>query len=293
MYLAKIAMDIVAKHKPADKDGVRIAELTEDSYKDLLWSHTPITDFWQIAHGIAGRLARYGIYTMGDIAEVSIANESLLYQIFGVNAELLIDHAWGIEPCTMKDIKNYHTGSHSISNGQVLPRAYSYDEAQLAIKEQAELLSLQMVKEKVTADSMTMYVGYEVCSPGYTGQYRIDCYGRKVPSYSGGTIRFGTFTNYSKQIIPAAVSLYQRIARPELKVRRIFLTVNNVRSEQDTWFQLDLFSDCAGMERQKRLEKAVLSIKSKYGPNAILRGISLCDGARTKERNTQIGGHKA
>ena len=241
-------MDIVAKHKPADKDGVRIAELTEDSYKDLLWSHTPITDFWQIAHGIAGRLARYGIYTMGDIAEVSIANESLLYQIFGVNAELLIDHAWGIEPCTMKDIKNYHTGSHSISNGQVLPRAYSYDEAQLAIKEQAELLSLQMVKEKVTADSMTMYVGYEVCSPGYTGQYRIDCYGRKVPSYSGGTIRFGTFTNYSKQIIPAAVSLYQRIARPELKVRRIFLTVNNVRSEQDTWFQLDLFSDCAGME---------------------------------------------
>ena len=193
----------------------------------------------------------------------------------------------------MKDIKNYRTGSHSISNGQVLPRAYSYDEAQLAIKEQAELLSLQMVKEKVTADSMTMYVGYEVCSPGYTGQYRIDCYGRKVPSYSVGTIRFGTFTNYSKQIILAAVSLYRRIARPELKVRRIFLTVNNVRSEQDTWFQLDLFSDCAGMERQKRLEKAVLTIKAKYGPNAILRGISLCDGARTKERNTQIGGHKA
>ena len=202
MYLAKIAMDIVAKHKPADKDGVRIAELTEESYKELLWSHTPITDFWQIAHGIAGRLARYGIYTMGDIAEVSIANESLLYQIFGVNAELLIDHAWGIEPCTMKDIKNYRTGSHSISNGQVLPRAYSYDEAQLAIKEQAELLSLQMVKEKVTADSMTMYVGYEVCSPGYTGQYRIDCYGRKVPSYSGGTIRFGTFTNYASITFP-------------------------------------------------------------------------------------------
>jgi len=293
MYLAKIAMDIVAKHKPADKDGVRIAELTEDSYKDLLWTHTPITDFWQIAHGISGRLARYGIYTMKDIAEVSVANESLLYQIFGVNAELLIDHAWGIEPCTMKDIKQYHTGSHSISNGQVLPRAYSFEEAQLAIKEQAELLSLQMVKEKVTADSMTMYVGYEVCSPGYTGQYRIDCYGRKVPSYSGGTIRFGTFTNYSKQIIPAAVSLYQRIAKPEQKVRRIFLTVNHVRSERDICFQLDLFSDYGGMERQKRLEKAILTIKARYGANAILRGISLCNGARTMERNTQIGGHKA
>ena len=172
MYLAKVAMDIVAKHRPADKDGVRIAELTEDSYKELLWSHTPLTDFWQIAHGISGRLARYGIHTMRDIAEVSVVNESLLYQVFGVNAELLIDHAWGIEPCTMKDIKNYHTGSRSISNGQVLPRAYSFEEAQLAVKEQAELLSLQMVREKVTADSMTMYVGYEVCSPGYTGQYR-------------------------------------------------------------------------------------------------------------------------
>ena len=293
MYLAKIAMDIVAKHMAADKDGVRIAELTEQSYKSLLWGHKPITDFWQIAHGISGRLARYGIETMGDIAEVSIANESLLYQIFGVDAELLIDHAWGIEPCTMKDIKSYHNGSHSISNGQVLPRAYSTDEACLALKEQAELLSLQMVKEKSAADSMTLYIGYEICSNDYTGLYRYDMYGRKVPAHSGGTIRFGTFTNYSQQIIPAAVTLFKRIIRPELKVRRIFLTVNNVRKEADTCFQLDLFHDYDSLEKRKRLEKAVLTIKSKYGPNAILRGISLCDGARTKERNTQIGGHKA
>jgi len=293
MYLAKIAMDIVAKHKPADKDGVRIAELTEESYKDLLWDHTPITDFWQIAHGISGRLARYGIYTMGELAELSIANESLLYQIFGVNAELLIDHAWGIEPCTMKDIKSYHTGSHSLSNGQVLPRAYSPEEAGLTVREQAELLSLQMVKDKVCADSMTMGIGYEVCSADYTGPCRIDMYGRKVPAFSGGTIRFGTFTNYSEQIIPAAEALYRRIVKPNLKVRRIFLTVNNVRKESAVCFQLDFFHNYDSLEKKKRLEKAVLQINSRYGPNAVLRGISLCDGARTRERNTQIGGHKA
>ena len=293
LYLAKVCMDTIAKKAAPDKDGVRIAELNEDSYKFLLWDHRPLTDFWMLGPGKARTLEKACLFTMGDIAGRSQWDEEWFYKKFGIDGEILIAHAWGLDPVTMADIKSYHSDGHSLSNGQVLPRAYSFEEAQLAIKEQAELLSLQMVKEKVTADSMTMYVGYEVCSPGYTGQYRIDCYGRKVPSYSGGTIRFGTFTNYSKQIIPAAVSLYQRIAKPELKVRRIFLTVNHVRSERDICFQLDLFSDYGGMERQKRLEKAILTIKARYGANAILRGISLCNGARTMERNTQIGGHKA
>ncbi len=293
MYLAKIAMDIVAKHKPADKDGVRIAELTEESYRDLLWDHVPITDFWQIAGGISGKLARYGIFTMGDIAEVSLRQEDFLYTLFGINAELLIDHAWGIEPCTMKDIKNYHTGGHSISNGQVLPRPYSCEEAHLATKEQAEMLGLQLVKEGLTSESMTMYIGYDTCNEGYVGPFHFDFYGRKVPAHSVGTERFGTYTNYSQQIMTAASELYWRIVKPGLKIRRIFLTVNNVKSEGSTCYQMDLFHDYAAMEKEKNLQQAVLSIKSKYGRNAILRGMSLLDGARTKERNTQIGGHRA
>ena len=293
MYLAKIAMDIVAKHMPADKDGVRIAELTERSYQDLLWSHTPIPDFWQIAGGISGKLAKYGIRTMGDIAETSIKDEEFLYRLFGINAELLIDHAWGIEPCTMKDIKNYTTGARSISNGQVLPRPYQYDEAHLAVREQAELLSLQMIKEEVTADSMTMYIGYEICSDSYTGPWHYDWYGRKIPAHSVGTFRFGTDTNYSGQIMSAASSLFLRIAKPGLPIRRIFVTVNNIKNEDTTFYQMDLFHDTAAMEREKRLQKAVLAVKAKYGANAILRGMSLQSGARTMERNRQIGGHKA
>ena len=293
MYLAKIAMDIVAKHRAPDKDGVRIAELTEESYRDLLWDHVPITDFWQIAGGISGRLARYGIFTMGDIAEVSLMREDFLYRLFGVNAELLIDHAWGIEPCTMKDIKNYHTGGHSISNGQVLPRPYTSQETLVAIKEQAEMLGLQMVKEGLTSESMTMYIGYEVCDDSYTGPCHFDFYGRRVPAHSVGTYRFGTCTNYSRQIMTGAADLFRRIAKPELKIRRIFLTVNNVKNEAATCYQMDLFHDYAAMEKEKNLQKAVLSIKTKYGRNAILRGMSLLDGARTKERNTQIGGHRA
>lgn len=292
MYLAKVAMDIVAKHSEADKDGVRIAELDEESYRKLLWSHVPITDFWQIAGGISGHLARFGIYTMGDIAEVSVNNEELLYRMFGINAELIIDHAWGIEPCTMKDIKDYHSGARSISNGQVLPRAYDHDEALNAVKEQAELLSLQLVNGGLTASSMTMYLGYEVCSPSYTGPYCLDWYGRRVPPHSVSTLSFGTSTNYTSILTDAAVRLFEKIATPGLPVRRIFLTVSNVRSEQDTCFQTDLFHDVGKMEKEKNLQKAVLSIKDRYGRNAILRGISYMPGARTKERNLQIGGHR-
>ncbi|MCC6095115.1 MAG: DNA methylase, partial [Eubacterium sp.] len=277
----------------ADKDGVRIAELTEETYKDLLWQHTPITDFWQIAGGISGKLAKYGIRTMGDIAETSVKDEEFLYRLFGINAELLIDHAWGIEPCTMKDIKNYSTGARSISNGQVLPRAYKYAESLLAVKEQAELISLQLVKEEVTADSLTMYIGYEVCSDSYTGAFHYDWYGRKVPAHSVGTFRFGTDTNYAGQIMPAAAALFQRIVRPGLLIRRIFLTANDIKPESSTCYQMDLFHDTAELEKEKNLQKAVLSVKAKYGANAILRGMSLQKGARTMERNTQIGGHRA
>lgn len=293
MYLAKIAMDIVAKHMKPDEYGVRIAELTEDSYRDLLWQHTPLTDFWQIAGGISGKLAKYGIHTMGDIAEVSITNEEFLYSLFGVNAELLIDHAWGIEPCTMKDIKNYRTGERSISNGQVLPRAYSHEEALLAVKEQAELLSLELVKEKVTSDSLTIYIGYEVADDAYNGPCHYDWYGRRVPTHSIGTYRFGTDTNYAREIMSAASRLFSRIAKPDLPIRRIFLALHGVKNEDSVCYQRDLFFDAEKMEKEKGLQKAVLSVKTRYGQNAILRGMSLMKGARTMERNRQIGGHRA
>lgn len=293
MYLAKIAMDIVAKHKKADIDGVRIAELNEDSYKDILWHHTPLTDFWQIASGISGKLSHYGIHTMKDIAEISITDEQFLYRLFGINAELIIDHAWGIEPCTMKDIKDYHSISRSISNGQVLPRAYSVDEALVAVKEQAELLSLDLIKKCLTTDSLTMYIGYDVCDDTYTGPYKLDWYGRRVPPHSNGTFNLGTYTNYSGQIISSAATLYKQIIRPGAMVRRIFLTVNKVQSEACSCYQLNLFHNNNVMEREKNLQKACLQIKSRFGPNAVLRGISLLDSARTMERNKQIGGHRA
>ena len=293
MYLAKVAMDIVAKHKQADRDGVRIAALDEDEYCRVLWSHRPITDFWQVAGGIAARLSKYGMYTMGDVAEMSLRDEELLYQIFGIDAELLIDHAWGIEPCTMQDIKNYHTGNRSLSNGQVLPRAYSYEEAELAVKEQAELLSLSLLREGLAADSMTIYIGYEVVSDDYVGTVHLDGYGRRIPPHGKGTIRFGTYTDYPGQIIPAAVQLFKKAANPTLPIRRIFLTLNNIRPEGTTCYQLDLFHDSRVMEKERNLSKAILHIKDTYGPNAVLRGMSLTDCARTRERNTQIGGHRA
>ncbi len=293
MYLAKVAMDIVAKHKQADRDGVRIAALDEDEYCRVLWSHRPITDFWQVAGGISARLSKYGMYTMGDVAEMSLRDEELLYQIFGIDAELLIDHAWGIEPCTMQDIKHYRTGNRSLSNGQVLPRAYRYEEALLAVKEQAELLSLSLLREGLTADSMTIYIGYEVVSDDYVGTVHLDWYGRRIPPHGKGTIRFGTYTDYPGQIIPAAVQLFKKAANPTLPIRRIFLTLNNIRPEGTTCYQLDLFHDSRVMEKERNLSKAILHIKDTYGPNAVLRGMSLTDCARTRERNTQIGGHRA
>lgn len=293
LYLAKIAMDIVAKHKEPDEYGVRTAFLTEGSYCRLLWDHMPITDFWQIAGGISSRLARYGILTMGDIAEISLTDEEFFYRLFGIDAELLIDHAWGIEPCTIRDIHRCSSASHSISNGQVLPRKYTCAEACLAVKEQAELLALQLTSEQMTASSLTLYIGYDVCNPGYDGPYHIDWYGRRIPKHDCGTVRFGTDTGYGTQIMEASVQLFARIANPKLAIRRIFLTLNHVRPESKTFFQLDLFHDLDALEREKRLERAVLSIKDRWGRNAILRGMSLQDGARTRERNMQIGGHRA
>ena len=296
MYLAKVAMDIVAKHSEADSDGIRFAQLDEMSYRKLLWDHMPLNDFWQIARGISGRLARYGIDTMGDIAEMSLRNEEFFYRQFGVNAELLIDHAWGIEPCTMKDIKSFRPAAHSVSSGQVLPRAYTYSEALTAAGEQAELLACRLIEDGLVGDSLTMYIGYDVKSdilsaPGV--KLHQDFYGRLIPAHSRGTFRFGTFTNYTDMMIDACGKLFEKTADERLLIRRIFLTVNDVRPEKDAPFQLDMFHDLEKMESDRRLERAVLSIRSRYGGNSLLRGVSYLSCSRTRERNAEIGGHRA
>ena len=296
LYLAKIAMDIVAKHSRPDNYGIRFAGLDEMSYRKKLWDHTPLTDFWQIAHGVSGRLARYGLRTMGDIADVSLHNEEFFYRLFGKNAELLIDHAWGIEPCTMKNIKEYRPAARSVSNGQVLPRAYTFGEALTAAEEQAELLAFRLVEERLVANSVTLVVGYDHTSDvsGARGvMMHFDMYGRVVPVHSTGTFNFGRFTNYTDMIVDACVKLFRETADKRLLIRRIFLTANNVRPEKDTPFQLDMFHDVVKLESERRLERAVILIRSRYGSNSLLKGINYLECSRTRERNTQIGGHKA
>jgi len=293
LYLSKIAMDIVAKPLPADENGVRIASLNEEEYRKLLWGHMPITDFWQIAGGISRKLYKHGMYTMGDIANMSLKNEELFYELFGVNGELIIDHAWGLESCTMEDIKSYHTGNRSLSNGQVLPRPYDYDMALLAVKEQAEILALQLIGEHLASDSMTMYIGYEICSPDYEGEKKLNYYGKTVPGYSYGTERFGTYISYASVIIDTAGRLYARITKPGLQIRRIFVTLNNVMPEDAINYQFDIFHDYDKLEKEKKLEQAVLSVRAKYGANSLLRGMNLSDGAMTITRNKQIGGHRS
>lgn len=307
LYLSKIAMDIVAKHIPADKNGVRIAYLDEMAYRRQLWNHMPITDFWRVGKGYAKKLAAYQIYTMGDIARCSIGkekeyyNEELLYKLFGINAELLIDHAWGYEPCTIADIKNYKPEEKSIGSGQVLNCAYSTNKAKIVVLEMAEQISYDLFEKGLIAKQVILTVGYDresLIRTNYKGEVKTDHYGRKIPKHAHGTENFPNATASLKIISDTVSKLYDRIIDKKLLVRRITLSVGKVHSKQDVEYQqLNLFTDYAALkkeqEKEKKLQESLLSIKKKYGKNAILRGINYEEGATTIERNEQIGGHKA
>ena len=317
MYLCKVAMDIMAKHTAPDKDGVRIAELDEMSYRKQLWNHKPLTDFWRIGRGIARRLESNGIDTMGRIARCSIENEELLYHLFGVNAELLIDHAWGWEPCTLKDAKNYRPENNSLSSGQVLSTAYTFKKALVVIREMADEMSLRLVKHHLVADQLVVTVSYDTSSltdptikAKYDGPVTTDYYGRPAPKHAHGSVSLGQFTSSSKMIIKATAKLFKEIVNPDLLIKRLNVTANHVISEYNApaftaeQGQLDLFADYealaeaqkktqAKLKKERRMQEAVLGIKEKFGKNAILRGLNFEEGATAKDRNQQIGGHKA
>lgn len=322
MYLAKIAMDIVAKHIPADKDGVRIAELDEMSYRRQLWDHRPLTDFWRVGRGYAKKLEENGLFTMGDIARCSVGkptdfhNEDLLYKLFGVNAELLIDHAWGWEPCTIAEVKQYKPASNSIGSGQVLHCPYEAEKAKLVVREMVDLLALDLVDKGLVTDQIVLTVGYDIenltdpkRSKVYRGPITVDSYGRKIPKHSHGTANIGRQTSSAKLITEAVMELYDRIVNPSLLVRRLNMAANHVVPEESLLNdpqieQLDLFTDYdelekqreeenAALEREKKMQQAMLAIKKKFGKNAILKGMNLQEGATAKDRNQQIGGHKA
>ena len=315
MYLAKIAMDIEAKHIPADKDGVRIAELDEMSYREKLWSHRPITDFWRVGKGYANKLEKYGIYTMGDVARYSLIDEDFLYKLFGINAELLIDHAWGWEPCTIADVKAYKPSTNSLSSGQVLHTPYYFDKAKLVTREMAELVSLDLVEKGLVTNQIVLTVGYDIenltndtIKSTYKGEIITDHYGRQVPKYAHGTTNLTRQTSSAKLIVEATMELFDKIVNKSLLVRRITIAVCKLAKESDVKEkapeQLDLFIDYEELEKKRqreeeilekenRMQQAVLDIKKKYGKNAILKGMNLEDGATAKDRNSQIGGHKA
>ncbi len=314
MFLAKIAMDIVAKHMPADSDGVRIAELDEKAFRQMLWSHTPITDFWRIGKGTAKRLEKLGLYTMGDIARYSEKYEDRLYKTFGVNAELIIDHAWGWEPCTIEDTRQYRPQNNSISSGQVLMRPYKCDETAIIVREMTELLTLDLVRKGLVTDQMVLTIGYESIRDEkalseYKGEISLDFYGRYVPKHAHGTANLAMKTSSTRLIIDAVMELYHRIIDPSLLIRRVTICANSVVPEQelndqDKYEQLDLFTDYetkekqkaaddAALAKEKALQLATLDIKNKFGKNAILKGTNFLEGAMTRQRNEQVGGHRA
>ncbi|MBO4873198.1 MAG: DNA methylase [Lachnospiraceae bacterium] len=296
LYLAKVAMDIVAKKCPADQDGVRIAELTEDSYKRLLWEHKPLTDFWQIGPGKARRLMNAHLLTMGDIAQRSLWDEEFFYKTFGIDGEILIDHAWGIEPVTMRDIKNYHTDRRSLSSGQVLPRPYRFDEARLVFEEMADGLCADLFRRHLISPLFTWWVSYdpkslEVC-PEYKGPVSADFYGRLHPEHAGGSVRLPAGTNSQALVRKALLASFDRKTDRRLLFRRLGVCAGNV-SEDDGIVQLDLFTDYGALEKEKRIQAAMGEVRLRYGANAVFKGINLLKGATALERNRQIGGHKA
>ena len=313
LYLCKIAMDIYAKHCVPDKNGVRIAELDEMSYRRILWDHRPLTDFWRVGRGISKKLEEHGMYTMGDVARCSVGresdyyNEDLLYKLFGVNAELLIDHAWGWEPTEISDIKSYRPESSSLSSGQVLQEPYEFSKAKLVLKEMADLLSLELVSKRIVTDQIVLTVGYDIESlkKSYSGAVETDRYGRKIPKTAHSSENIGRYTSSTKLICETAMKLFDRIVDKELLVRRMYIIANHIITENDAekereYIQLNLFSDTGKQEaeenelkKEKDMQKAILKIKSKYGKNSIIKGMNLKEGATALERNRQIGGHKA
>ena len=319
MYLCKVAMDIMAKKMPADKDGVRIAELDEMSYRRELWDYRPITKFWRVGKGIAEKLAQYGIDTMGRLARMSIDNEELLYRLFGVNAELLIDHAWGWEPCTMEAVKAYRPQSNSFSSGQVLQEPYTFKKARVVIMEMAEGMALNLVSKRMVTDQLVLTVGYDaecLTRPEirelYHGEITTNYYGKQVPKHAHATYNFPQPTSSSRLLMNGAAELFDKCVHPDLLIRRLSLTTNHVKDEATlngqrssrTPQQLDLFTDYDALRQQqqkeqerlakeRRLQEVQLKIKQRYGKNALLRGLNFAEGATAKERNEQIGGHKA
>lgn len=296
LYLAKVAMDIVAKKQPADKDGVRIAALNEDSYKFLLWDHQPLTDFWQIGPGKARRLYKAYMFTMGDIAERSQWDEEFFYKQFGIDGEILLDHAWGIEPVTMADIKNYKSEGHSLSNSQVLPRPYKYQEARLVFKEMIEVLCNDMFSKNLVTRACTWWVSYDYKSleacPNYDGPVSLDFYGRLHPKHSNGTVKLGTLTNNLQLITAPMVRQFDEKTDHRLLYRRLGVCAVDV-SEDIGMYQMNMFVDYEALDRDRRLTAAMLEVRRKYGTNAVFKGMNMLEGATTLERNTQIGGHKA
>ena len=296
LYLAKVAMDIVAKKAPPDKDGVRIAELNEYSYRILLWDHTPLTDFWQIGSGKARRLENSHMYTMGDIAERTLCNEEWFYKAFGIDAEILIDHAWGIEPVQMCDIKNYRSDNHSLSNGQVLPRPYKYDEARNVFCEMTDVLCCDMYRKNLISGIFTWWVSYDYKSleycPHYEGPLALDYYGRLHPKHSNGTVRTLEATNSPREITPLLSGSFDMKTDHRLLYRRLGVCACNV-IDTGGMYQLSLFTDRDKLDRDRKLHAAMLEARARFGNNAIVKGINLLEGATTMERNTQIGGHRA
>ena len=304
LYLCKVAMDIVAKRMKPDADGVRIAELDELSYRRLLWSHRPLTDFWRVGPGYTKKLEAHGMFTMGDVARCSLTGEDILYKLFGVSAELLIDHAWGWESCTLADIKAYRPSANSLGSGQVLHSPYSFEKARLILQEMTDLLVLDLVDKGLETDKLVLTVGYdrESLQNGYQGPVVADHYGRLIPRHAHGTANIHRRCASTRLISKAMLELYDRIVDPALLVRRVNIAALNVTAPgrgEGQW-QLDLFSDIQAREREEReleregrRQRAMLNIRKKYGKNAILKGINFLDGATTRERNVQIGGHKA
>lgn len=326
LYLCKAAMDIVAKHMPADSDGVRIAELSEEEYRRRLWTHTPITDFWRVGRGYARKLRQYGMLTMGDVARCSVQDEALLYRLFGKNAELLIDHAWGRESCGMKEIKAFRPASNSLGSGQILMRPYRHEEGAVVLREMAEALALSLVSRQLLSDRIELSVGYDAesltdpaCRERYRGPVVSDCYGKQVPAPVHGSASLGGHTASSRRIVESALALYEKLTDPCLLLRRFTVAAMHLKGEaaadrEESFAQLDLFADMglslpgardAGesqgakeaealeQEREKRMQGTMLAIRQKYGKNAILKGTDLQEEATAMERNRQIGGHRA
>ena len=290
LYLCKVAMDIEAKHRKADKDGVRIAELTEMSYREKYWTHRPLTDFWRIGHGTEARLASAGMYTLGDVARMSLRNEEVLYKLFGINAELLIDHAWGWEPCTMADIKNYRPGASSLSSGQVLMEPYSFEKARTIVREMTDLLSLDLVDKRLVTTQLVLHVGYEAGEG--KGPVVKDWYGRPTPKPAHGSVNLPFATSATSILLRCMMELYDKIVDRSLFVRRVYVVASQVKREEEIdGVQLSLFDQQTDTSKERKQQEAILEIRRKFGKNAILKGMNFEEGATTRERNRQIGGH--